>query len=143
MAGDNHRIRDIIINTGAINPISVLLEAAEPESSFLRNVSWTLSNLCRGRPPPANNKIQKAIKALGKTLVQNNKEEILTDVCWALSYISDGGEENIEEMLEVQDLIIKIIKLLSHEQVSITIPCLRIIGNIVTGDDKVTQYVID
>jgi importin subunit alpha-1 len=95
MAGDNHRIRDIIINTGAINPIAALLEAAEPESSFLRNVSWTLSNLCRGRPPPANNKIQKAIKALGKTLVQNNKEEILTDVCWALSYISDGGEDNI------------------------------------------------
>jgi hypothetical protein len=143
MAGDNHRIRDIIINTGAIEPISLLLEQADPDSSFLRNVSWTLSNLCRGRPPPANHKIKRAIKALGKTLVYNRKEEILTDVCWALSYISDGGEENIEEMFNVQGLIVKIIELLSHDQVSITIPCLRIIGNIVTGDDKITQYVID
>lgn len=95
MAGDNYKIRDIIINQGAVDPISNLLMQAEPGSSFLRNASWTLSNLCRGRPPPDFERIRRAIPALGKTLVENDKNEILTDVCWAISYITDGGEDKI------------------------------------------------
>ena len=32
---------------------------------------------------------------------------------------------------------------MEHEQVSIAIPCLRTIGNIVTGDDSQTQTAIE
>jgi len=28
-------------------------------------------------------------------LIENDVEDILTDVCWAMSYLSDGGEERI------------------------------------------------
>jgi len=35
------------------------------------------------------------------------------------------------------------IKLLRHENVAIAIPCLRTIGNIVTGDDSQTQMAVD
>lgn len=35
------------------------------------------------------------------------------------------------------------IQLLNHENVAIAIPCLRTIGNIVTGDDSQTQMAVD
>jgi importin subunit alpha-6/7 len=52
MGGDGPRIRDLIIEAGAIEPISDQLDRSPPGSSFVRNASWTLSNLCRGRPAP-------------------------------------------------------------------------------------------
>jgi hypothetical protein len=33
--------------------------------------------------------------------------------------------------------------LLEHQTVSVVIPCLRTIGNILTGDDQQTQFVVD
>lgn len=52
IAGDSHKVRDLVISAGAVNPIAEILDRAQPGSSFVRNASWTLSNLCRGRPPP-------------------------------------------------------------------------------------------
>ena len=39
--------------------------------------------------------------------------------------------------------MIKLINLMKHENVAIAIPCLRTIGNIVTGDDQETQMAIN
>jgi len=61
----------------------------------VRNASWTLSNLCRGRPAPNFNLVQRAVSSLAKVLIENDVEDILIDVCWAISYLSDGGEERI------------------------------------------------
>jgi importin subunit alpha-6/7 len=75
-------------------------------------------------------------------LVENDKEDIITDICWALSYLSDGAKERINDLLN-QGLLMKMIQLLKHENVAIAIPCLRTIGNIVTGDDDQTQMAVN
>jgi importin subunit alpha-1 len=99
IAGDSSKVRDLVINEGAINPISNILDRALPGTSFVRNASWTLSNLCRGRPAPAFSKVGRAIPSLAKVLVENDSEDILVDVCWAISYLSDGGEDRIPVIL--------------------------------------------
>lgn len=68
-------------------------------------------------------------------MVENTSEEIITDICWALSYLADGAKEKIDDFLEPM-LIKKLIILINHPTPSIQIPCLRVIGNITTGDDK-------
>ncbi len=95
IAGDSHKIRDIVIEQGAIKPIADILDRAQPGSSFVRNASWTLANLCRGRPAPPFERVARAIDSLSKVLIENDVEDILVDVCWAMSYLSDGGEERI------------------------------------------------
>jgi hypothetical protein len=80
----------------------------------MRNASWALSNLCRGRPQPDYNLVKGAIPTLIKVLVENDKEDIITDVCWALSYLSDGAKERVNDLLQ-PNLLQKIIKLLEHE----------------------------
>lgn len=91
IAGDGPSIRDMVINAGAVHPIADHLDQAQPKSSFVRNASWTLSNLCRSRPAPDFSKIVRAIPSLVKVLIENDSIEIISDICWALSYIADGG----------------------------------------------------
>jgi importin subunit alpha-6/7 len=142
IAGDSHKVRDLVLNEGAVLPIATILDSAQPGSSFVRNASWTLSNLCRGRPAPQFPKIQRAISSLAKVLVENDVEDILVDVCWAFSYLSDGGEERIPFILETGCLP-RLVQLLMHPNVAIAVPTLRCIGNIVTGDDMQTQMAIN
>ena len=134
--------RDSVLHSGALQKIAIVLDQAVPGTSFMRNASWALSNLCRGRPQPDYNLVRHAIPTLIKVLVENDKEDIITDICWALSYLSDGAKDRIQDLLN-RNLLIKLIQLMKHENVAIAIPCLRTVGNIVTGDDTQTQTAIE
>jgi len=92
MGGDSRQIRDAIIYAGVIQQISnILLKTPNLSRSFQRNASWTLANLCRGRPSPSFDHVKDAIPALAKILLENDSEETITDILWAFSYISDNA----------------------------------------------------
>ena len=62
----------------------------------MRNAIWTLSNLCKGKPPAKFEQVQRAIPTFAKVLQETDTPEILNDICWTLSYITDeGGDERI------------------------------------------------
>lgn len=108
----------------------------------MRNTSWTLSNFCRGRPPPKFELIMRAIPTLAKTIMIANDKEVLTDVCWAMSYISDNGPEKIPIIMNT-NIVPRIIQLLEHEHLPIAVACLRTLGNLLTGSHEETQYSIN
>lgn len=54
-----------------------------------------------------------------------------------MSYLSDGGEERIPIILGT-GVLPRLVQLLMHPNIAIAVPCLRTIGNIVTGDDSET-----
>ncbi len=56
--------------------------------------------------------------------------------------MSDGAKERISDLLDT-NLLKKMIILLNHKSVSVAIPCLRTIGNIVTGDNDQTQIAVE
>eukprot|EP01099_Mayorella_cantabrigiensis_P000037 TRINITY_DN1020_c0_g1_i2.p1 TRINITY_DN1020_c0_g1~~TRINITY_DN1020_c0_g1_i2.p1 ORF type:complete len:483 (+),score=120.28 TRINITY_DN1020_c0_g1_i2:101-1549(+) len=139
IAGDSPGCRDLCINLNAIPSILSTLEGTT-RISLLRNATWTLSNLCRGKPEPDFSKVQLCLPALAK-LLSYTDEEILTDSCWALSYLSDGSNNKIQAVIDT-GVVPRIAQLLGHTAVSVVTPSLRTIGNIVTGDDSQTQHVI-
>ncbi|KAI7729638.1 hypothetical protein M8C21_005076, partial [Ambrosia artemisiifolia] len=77
-----------------------------------------------------------ALPALER-LVHSNDEEVLTDACWALSYLSDGTNDKIQAVIEA-GVCRRLVELLMHPSPSVLIPALRTVGNIVTGDDLQT-----
>lgn len=134
IAGDNPRVRDLVIAAGAVEPISNLLDKGPKTLSFVRNVSWTLANLCRGRPSPDFNLVRGAIPSLANTLINSDQEDVLTDICWAFSYLTDGGSEHIAAFLDT-NLCPRLVQLLEHNSIAISVASMRTIGNILTGDD--------
>ena len=122
-----------MINAGAVQPIADLLDKAAPGNSFVRNASWTLSNFCRGKPAPNFDQIKRCVTSLAKVLIESDQEEILTDICWALKYISDGGK-NIPLIIST-NAVPRLVQLLEHPSMAISVASLGTIGNILAGDD--------
>jgi len=139
IAGDSPALRDLCIDLNAIPSILGTLEGTT-RISLLRNATWTLSNMCRGKPEPNLAKVQLCLPALAK-LANYTDEEILTDACWALSYLSDGSNQKIQAVIDT-GIVPRLVSLLGHSSTTVITPALRTVGNIVTGDDSQTQHVL-
>lgn len=112
---------------------------------MIRNATWTLSNFCRGKPPPDFERVKPALPTLRHLINQAEGEtddEILTDACWALSYLSDGPNEHIQAVNHA-NVCRRLVELLHYRKDSVLVPALRTVGNIVTGTDEQTQTVIN
>ncbi|KAI8555472.1 hypothetical protein RHMOL_Rhmol05G0175200 [Rhododendron molle] len=140
VAGDSPSCRDLVLSHGALMPLLAQLNE-HSKLSMLRNATWTLSNFCRGKPPTPFEQVKPALPVL-RQLIHLNDEEVLTDACWALSYLSDGPNEKIQAVIEA-GVCPRLVELLLHPSSTVLIPALRTVGNIVTGDDGQTQFIID
>jgi len=142
IAGDSPKLRDCVLQAGALGPL--LKNIAEPAAnSLLQNCVWTLSNFCRGKPQVDLNLIRPAIPVLAD-LLSSSKDvgDVLIDVCWALSYLSDGGEERIQAVIDA-GVTAHLIKFLESNDIRKITPALRTLGNFVSGSDIQTQSVVD
>lgn len=140
IAGDSAMCRDLVLEAGALHPLLLQL-TVDSKVTMLRNATWTLSNLCRGKPPPSFEMVKPALGTLAH-LIYFDDEEVLTDACWALSYLSDGINDKIKAVVE-SGVVKRLVELLLHQSVAVQTPSLRTVGNIVTGDDVQTQFVIN
>ena len=140
IAGDSPHCRNLVLQTGALGPLMEQLKDSG-KVSMLRNATWTLSNFCRGKPQPDFEQVKLALPALAR-LVQAHDEEVLTDACWALSYLSDGSNDKIQEVIN-SGVCRRLVELLMHTSAAVLVPALRTVGNIVTGDDLQTQIIIN
>ncbi|KAF3831869.1 hypothetical protein GH733_000681 [Mirounga leonina] len=95
-----------------------------------RNAVWALSNLCRGKNPPPNfSKVSPCLNVLSRLLFSSDPD-VLADVCWALSYLSDGPNDKIQAVID-SGVCRRLVELLIA------------VGNIVTGDDIQTQVILN
>eukprot|EP01105_Mastigella_eilhardi_P004084 TRINITY_DN1537_c2_g4_i1.p1 TRINITY_DN1537_c2_g4~~TRINITY_DN1537_c2_g4_i1.p1 ORF type:complete len:575 (+),score=211.85 TRINITY_DN1537_c2_g4_i1:76-1800(+) len=141
IAGDSAQFRDIVLRMGVMPPLLHLLAQTTLSLTVARNAAWTFSNLCRGKPPPDMAFIKPALPTLGQ-LLRNTDVDVLTDALWALSYLTDGGEDRNQFLIDA-NLCKPTVPLLEVDNVNLQIPALRSLGNIVTGSNAQTQAAID
>lgn len=148
IAGDSPEYRDLVLKTG--NSMQCLIsildnDQRKPKLTMVRNTTWCMSNFCRGKPKPKFEQIKMCIPVLAK-LIMERDSEVLTDSCWALSYVTDdqtNGNQKIGAVLQQDKICARLIYLLQHGSSQVQVPALRTIGNIVTGDDHQTQIMLN
>jgi len=139
IAGDSPHLRDMCLRTGVMSSLLEVFRTSE-KVSILRNATWCLSNLCRGKPQPLLSELEPCLGLLSN-LLHSTDTEIITDALWALSYTSDGPNDRIERVIEA-GVCKRLCELLGHQNSLVVTPALRAVGNIVTGDDRQTQAII-
>ncbi|KAL1474899.1 hypothetical protein MTO96_037680 [Rhipicephalus appendiculatus] len=108
IAGDSEEMRNVILKTGALSIILELLiklYGSAAHIKIVRNLTWLLSHLNRGRnPPPKNEKMKASLEVLFN-LVEIRDPEILSDAFWALSYIVGVSMECSDIVLGVSSTV--------------------------------------
>uniref|UniRef100_A0A4W4HIJ1 Importin subunit alpha n=1 Tax=Electrophorus electricus TaxID=8005 RepID=A0A4W4HIJ1_ELEEL len=133
--GDGPQCRDYVISLGVVKPLLSFINPSIP-ITFLRNVTWVIVNLCRNKDPPPPMETVQEVKGEGRGV------RILVDTVWALSYLTDGGNEQIQMVID-SGVVPFLVPLLSHQEVKVQTAALRAVGNIVTGTDEQTQVVLN
>ncbi|XP_043640931.1 importin subunit alpha-like [Drosophila teissieri] len=140
IAGDGAAARDIVIHHNVIDVILPLINNETP-LSFLRNIVWLMSNLCKNKnPSPPFEQVKRLLPVLSQLLFSQDIQ-VLADACWALSYVTDDDNSKIQAVIDSQ-AVPRLVKLLQMDEPSIIVPALRSVGNIATGTDQQTDVVI-
>lgn len=117
--GDGPQLRDYVIKLGVVEPLLSFIKPSMP-LTFLRNVTWVIVNLCRNKdPPPPLETIREILPSLC-LLIHHTDNNILVDTVWAISYLTDGGNEQIQWVID-SGVVPLLVPLLSHKEVKVQV----------------------
>jgi importin subunit alpha-1 len=74
IAGDGPRLRDMCIDLGLVEAVTGMMQA-DSSLSLLRTATWTLANLCRGRPAPDFVRVTPIIPYIAQ-LINHDDEQV-------------------------------------------------------------------
>jgi hypothetical protein len=139
IAGDGAALRDRCLDRDIVSTIHRVMQYPNPPISIYRNVAWTISNLTRSAPQPSFDRVRPVL-LLAAGFLRLADVDTVIDSLWAFSYISEGPD--IERLLDL-GILPQVVDLLLHPSYSVQGPALRITGNLVAGDDKLTTACIN
>lgn len=120
-------------------PVMYILIDTTIELYAIRLITWSLCILLKNKH--SGPYVSRFIPSFKKILSRFKDEEIISNTCWILYYItiSDSFYEEIKDAGIIQYLI----SFLSCGMNDIVLPCSKALGNFATGDDKYTQLMIE
>lgn len=133
--------RDAVLN-GQILPLIVSNVTPTAPFSMLKSCSWCISNLCRGKPAPDFRLTLPALEPIVHLLVSQEDQRLLIDAAWALYFLTDGGGPKLNNIVAT-GVVPRVVSLIYSTNTKLSLPCVRIVGNITTGSDEETQAVVD
>jgi len=142
IAGDSSVYRDRLLANGVLLALLNIVEDPDCPQSMIKNGSWAISSLCRGRPLPPLEKVRSAIPSLCKIIQTQTDADTLIDAVWALSYLS-RTDDAAQDLTNCPGAVSAFVSLLSNQDSALLVPCIRTLGNICTGNEAQVDAVID
>jgi importin subunit alpha-1 len=140
ISGDSPECRDFVLRMGAMTPLVAILTAPNPSVRIQRDATWMLSNLCRGKDVPWDI-VSAGVPVLSR-LLYSADNDVLMDACWALLFITDADTSRASRLLS-EGIGPQIVSLLKHPSYAVQMPALRVVGNILFGDEEPTQSLMN
>ncbi|KCZ74860.1 hypothetical protein H311_04170, partial [Anncaliia algerae PRA109] len=147
IAGDKEVFRDNILHFP--KSLELLFDLYKRNNANLtKNVTWLLSNLCRGKNPVIEHKKAAIIIKVFTNLLKSNDTDVVHDVIWGISYIIDGNFKVIDKELitYLYSLLTQLCDLKGTESTNVprnlTAPLIRCIGNACVVSDDVMTFLM-
>ena len=70
-------MRDYTVSNGIVEPLLALVQDVNQSHSFMRNVTWTISNLCRNKNPSPSFEVVRALLPTLYKLTYHEDVEVL------------------------------------------------------------------
>lgn len=144
IAGDGSLERDLVLSLGVIELLVNMVEFGNLHLDHLRNVTWCMMNLCRGREPRASAKnMKKLIPTLAK-LIKSDDKDVVNDATWALAYATDETVGNFEKIdaAVATECVPRLVYLMGCEDLNIIRGATQAVGNIASGSNFHTEWVV-
>ena len=150
----------MVLNCGTVPGIMSHIRSDKP-LNYLRNLTWMISNLCRNKPAPSLaltgpllgsfNCVEMKTFSLFieplNCLLAFDDVATQTDASWAISYITDSGEEHVSAVCAFDRPHSMIQQLMRNgtkdTEDKLLTPTIRALGNVVTGTDQQTQACLE
>ncbi|VDD94785.1 unnamed protein product [Enterobius vermicularis] len=143
IAGDSVETRDLVLEAGILEAVDELFSKLnELTVEFVRTLAWLHSNLCRHKSRSVDIGVLRVIAPRLKKCLVHEDVFVRQDACWALAYLTDGNDAQINVALEC-DCLRPATTLLMSTKDSEVAPALRVLGNFATGSDELTQVIVD
>ncbi len=143
IAGESTDFRNHMIHSGIIDFIARIPITADTGVKILQNLSFLVSNLCRGRPRPPFDATLPIVPII-IALMGVDDTDTLTDALWAMSYYTDDESSNSRIGAALNQGVLPALgALINTQDSSALVRIITIIGNIVTGSHVQTQMVLD
>jgi len=145
IAGDCVSFRDNLLKVGALERLcehyNLIYQNEDPKSKAIaKQIIWSISNLCRSKPPPDHRLAKPAIPILCMALQIEKDLSVMADIIWALVQLTN--KFSVKTIIQ-SGAVPCLVQLLKATQIVIINPVLRILGNITHGEDTDTQIVLD
>ena len=142
LSSDSLKIRDALIKEKAFDKLITVL-ASTNDKQLIKQATWALSNFFRIRPKPPLDTVKKCFNIVARTMmIIPSDTDFLTDACFILYFMTEHYKETIKDLIDI-NIIPQILKNLEIDIKFIQINCLRIIGNIASGNANQTQVLLD
>ena len=127
------------------------VEQAKVNRAIIKTMVWLNSNLLRFKKL-SNELVNKIYQSLTKIQqaagfkIANaglfiDEEDITSDCLWAISYIADTDDDATIALIGRSEALPRIINCLGSKELTVFVPALRAIGNMLTTDDhSVIEY---
>jgi len=146
IAGESTFHRDLILKLNVVDKIFHYFKE-ETDLPILRTLAWFISNLSRGHPL-VDYELLKPCTCMGYLSylwMFCVDEEIILDVLWSVSFISEINSKSVEDLINsnlIQNIVNEKFPLMKTKQ-NLMVPFLRTLGNIVSGDEASTWFMIN
>ncbi|VDM52565.1 unnamed protein product [Angiostrongylus costaricensis] len=142
IAGDSAQLRDHVIQCSGVEALMALVHRLDSLAvGCVQTLAWAFSNMCRHKNPHAPIPVLDVLsKGLAK-IIAHTDAQVRQDACWAISYLTDGPDEQIA-LAKKSGVLPYVVELLRDSD-TLAAPALRVFGNMSTGNDELTQCVVD
>jgi hypothetical protein len=141
IAGDCEQLRNAIVDLEVADLILTALKTRETRApNHVETMVWFLANITR---ESATSSVIEQSMSVVPWAICSEMEDIVSDACWILCNVTDGGDrERIEKVLEI-DVAQKLLNLILAPTDKVQVPALRAIGNMTAGDDSQIQTLLN